>query len=41
MARNDCRAEDERGPRQCEFELDAQLTAEQARAIELLKGIQI
>ncbi|MDE0624119.1 MAG: hypothetical protein OXH83_20845, partial [Bryobacterales bacterium] len=41
VVRNDCRAKGEQGPRPCEFELDTQLTAEQARALELLRGIQI
>ena len=35
-----CRATGQGGSRQSEFELDAQLSAEQARAMELLKGIQ-
>ena len=41
VVRNDCRAKGEQGPQPCEFELDTQLNAEQARALELLKGIQI
>ena len=41
VARNDCRSQGEQGPQPCEFELDTQLNAEQARAMELLKEIQI
>ena len=41
VVRNDCRAKGELGPRPCGFELDTQLNAEQARALELLQGIQI
>ena len=41
VARNDCRSTSEQGSRVCEFELDTQLNAAQARAMELLKEIQI
>ena len=40
VTRNVCWAQGQEGTRQSEFELDAQLNAEQARALELLKGIQ-
>ena len=40
VTRNVCRAKGQEGSRQSEFELDTQLSTEQARAIELLKGIQ-
>ena len=38
---NVCRTKGETETRQTEFELDTQLNAEQARALELLKGIRI
>ena len=41
VARNDCRSQGERGRQPCDFELDTQLNAEQARAMEMLKEIQI
>lgn len=41
VARNDCRSQGERGPQPCDFELDTQLNAQQARAMEMLKEIQI
>ena len=40
VTRNVCRAKGREGSRQSEFELDAQLSAKQARAMELLKGIR-
>ena len=41
VAHNNCRSKGEQGPQPCEFELDTQLNAEQTRAMELLKEIQI
>ena len=40
VARNVCRAEGQKGKQQSEFELDTQLSAEQARALELLNQIR-
>ena len=40
VTRNVCRAKGPTGTRQTEFELDTQLSAQQARALELLKGIR-
>ena len=40
VMRNVCRAKGQEGSRQSEFELDAQLSEEHARAMELLKGIR-
>ena len=39
MDRSDCRRKGEQSLRQYEFELETQLGAEQARVVELLKGI--
>ena len=41
ITRNVCRTQGETDKRQIEFELDTQLRAEQARALELLKGIRV
>lgn len=41
VTRNVCRATGPEGTRQSEFELDAQLSAERARALELLQGIRV
>ena len=40
VTRNVCRANGRESSRQSEFELDAQLSAKQARAMELVKGIR-
>ena len=41
VTRNVCRAAGAEGTRQTEFELDTQLSADQARALEHLKAIQV
>ena len=41
VTRNVCRATGPEGTRQSEFELDAQLGADRARALELLQGIRV
>ena len=41
ITRNVCRAQEPAGERQAEFELDTQMNAGQARAMELLKAIRI
>ena len=41
VPRNRCRTKGQTDTRQTEFELDTQLSAEQARVLELLKGIRV
>ncbi len=41
VTRNVCCAKGPSGTRRAEFELDTQLSAEHARALELLKGIRV
>ncbi len=41
VMRNVCSAKGQTGTRRTEFEFDTQLSAERARALELLKGVRV